>query len=80
MFLYLINKENHNTISQQQCMLRRRSNCFRYISPMIFLPANKEEHNANSDVGEENAHPYLETEWIHERKDTGTLLHGLLKS
>ena len=46
---------------------------------MIFLPANKEEHNANSDVGEENAHPYLETEWIHERKDSGTLLHGLLK-
>jgi len=41
-------------------------------------PANEEQHDANADVGEQNAHPYFVGEWIHEREHTRRLFDWFL--
>ena len=42
------------------------------------IPADQEQDDADSDVGENNTHPDLHTEGIHEGKDARPLFDWLL--
>lgn len=44
----------------------------------VLLPADEEEDNTDTDVGEHDAHPDLHAEGVHEGEHAGPLLDGLL--
>ena len=41
-------------------------------------PADEEQHDADADVGEHDAHPYLVGQRVHEREHVGFLVLRLL--
>ena len=72
--------EGKHTVQTSHCALWLSCG-MRFVQGSSFKispPADEEEHDADTDIGEHHAHPDLHAQRVHEGEDAGPLLDGLL--